>query len=1280
MNGPEDHNRLLRLLYVDDEEGLREVTKLYLERAGDILVDTAESAAEAFAMMRKQPYDAIISDYQMPVMDGVKFLKAVRASGMIVPFLLFTGKGREDVVIEAYECGANFYIQKGGESKSQYAELLHKVRQAVELHEVQLALGQSEEFYQRLYNETPLGILYYDAHGVILDCNEKFVEIIGSSKCRLIGLDMLQELDDMVLIREVTSSLTSGKGDYKGPYASVTADKTTHVKILFKGLRSPSGDIYGGIGLIEDATEQMHAEERLTSLAEEYEMMFMGTQDAMFLIGVGTGEFRYIRNNRSHHELTGFSLDAIKGKTPHELLGRELGDTVAANYQRCVDARSPVTYEETLALPIGKKMWKTTLTPVFEQGTVRYIIGSAHDITDYWQAMAQARESDESYQAIVENLNEVLYTLDCSANVKYVSPNIEPLSGYSPSEVLGRCFVEFVHPDDRGGQSERFTKTLSGDMDSAEYRMVTKDGRTVWVRSSARPIVREGVVSGVRGVLDDISKRKEAEMALRESELNFRTLFEESRDAIWVTASNGFVIEANSASFSLLGYARTEFIGIEASNLYADPADRERFIQRIHEHGFVKDYEVLLRRKNGSTVLCSFTSHLWQNGDGDIIGYRGIVRDISNQKCLERSLREQSRLQQLLIDISSRFLGLPSERIDSEIGLSLAQLGMAVSADRAYVYAYDFANRISFCTHEWYTNDIEQQEGALGDMPFSHFGDSWIETHKMGEIINILDILSLPSNNMARRKLEAQGIRGLIAVPIMDGSRCRGFIGVGNVREHHVYTPPEQQLIRIFANMLIPVQNRKKMEQDLMRSEHKFRTYIESAPEGIFVIDSTGHYVEANAAASAMTGYSQSELQGMHVSDLASPNAPSLTIEPFSQLREVGTVQAEVLLRRKDGTDFPAALSAASLFESGYIGFCTDITKRKHAEWALGESEEKYRLITENMGDNVTVMDLSLNIVYTSPSVETMRGYSVEEVMQQTPADILTPKSLKAVMGTYAEQMKMEATGSIGPRDSINIEVEEYHKNGSIITMEATVSLLRDHGGDPTHIIIISRDISERIRSEQALRLATRKLGILSEITRHDVNNKLTALLGYVDLARISASDGNGESYLDKIHSNAAMIREQLAFAKAYESLGNQEPQWQNLGELLGSIHFPDGADIAASCQATAVYADTMLYQVFVTLLDNSLRHGAPAAHITIACSESPDGLLISWEDDGVGVAYEEKEMIFQRGYGKNTGLGLFLAREILAITGITISEAGVPGEGATFELLVPSEFYRIGT
>lgn len=125
---------MFNILYVDDDPALLEMGKQYLERSGQFRIDTIESALRALTLLKSKTYDSIVADYQMPGMDGIEFLKKIRTSGNTIPFILFTGRGREEIVIQALNEGANFYLQKGGDPKALFAELTHKIQIAVDHH------------------------------------------------------------------------------------------------------------------------------------------------------------------------------------------------------------------------------------------------------------------------------------------------------------------------------------------------------------------------------------------------------------------------------------------------------------------------------------------------------------------------------------------------------------------------------------------------------------------------------------------------------------------------------------------------------------------------------------------------------------------------------------------------------------------------------------------------------------------------------------------------------------------------------------------------------------------------------------------------------------------------------------------------------------------------------------------------------------------------------------------------------------------------------------------
>ena len=218
--------------------------------------------------------------------------------------------------------------------------------------------------------------------------------------------------------------------------------------------------------------------------------------------------------------------------------------------------------------------------------------------------------------------------------------------------------------------------------------------------------------------------------------------------------------------------------------------------------------------------------------------------------------------------------------------------------------------------------------------------------------------------------------------------------------------------------------------------------------------------------------------------------------------------------------------------------------------------------------------------------------------------------------------------------------------------------------------------------SQKAVVTANRKLNLLSSITRHDIKNQLTALLAYIDLSRLITADDQMKAAIEKEETVANNILRQIEFTKMYEDIGVREPQWQNVQEEMAEVAMlleGTGVHLSVSTGDLAIFADPLLAKVFENLLDNSLRHGGHVRQIAVAYEIRGEALVLLYRDDGTGIPAPEKQRIFEKGFGKNTGLGLFLTREILAITEIAITETGTPGGGVQFELLVPSGAYRTG-
>jgi PAS domain S-box-containing protein len=235
--------------------------------------------------------------------------------------------------------------------------------------------------------------------------------------------------------------------------------------------------------------------------------------------------------------------------------------------------------------------------------------------------------------------------------------------------------------------------------------------------------------------------------------------------------------------------------------------------------------------------------------------------------------------------------------------------------------------------------------------------------------------------------------------------------------------------------------------------------------------------------------------------------------------------------------------------------------------------------------------------------------------------------------------------------------------------------------GDVITVRIAIIDISDIRNAEETLSQMNKKIKTLYSLTRHDINNHLMGLMGFLYLLE-KQSDPATNDYLQKAAAAAQRISDMIQFTKEYEAIGVNAPVWQNCRKLVESAvkqtqlrQITVKNDIPASVE---VFTDPLMVKVFFNLMDYALRYGGNITTIRFSIKESGKDQIIVCEDDGQGVPPNEKEWIFDRSFGKNTGVGLILAREILDIVGITIRETGESGKGARFVMEIPNAIYRL--
>lgn len=260
--------------------------------------------------------------------------------------------------------------------------------------------------------------------------------------------------------------------------------------------------------------------------------------------------------------------------------------------------------------------------------------------------------------------------------------------------------------------------------------------------------------------------------------------------------------------------------------------------------------------------------------------------------------------------------------------------------------------------------------------------------------------------------------------------------------------------------------------------------------------------------------------------------------------------------------------------------------------------------------------------------------------------------------------------------------LNEYLNLAHFISQIAGLSITIARTYQDLKRMVAARDseILERVRAEAALQLAIKKLNMLSSITRHDILNQVMGLRTYLELSREDLEGTPFAEYVEKEDQAAEAIQHQIEFTKVYQEIGVNAPKWQDVSAMIDAAAQQldlSGITMQNEVADVEIFVDQLLEKVFYNLIENSLRHGGHVTRMRFSVEKTGDVLLLVFTDDGVGITAEDKQKLFQKGFGKHTGLGLFLSQEILSITCIRITENGEPGKGVRFEISVPQGQFR---
>jgi PAS domain S-box-containing protein len=352
------------------------------------------------------------------------------------------------------------------------------------------------------------------------------------------------------------------------------------------------------------------------------------------------------------------------------------------------------------------------------------------------------------------------------------------------------------------------------------------------------------------------------------------------------------------------------------------------------------------------------------------------------------------------------------------------------------------------------------------------------------------------------------------------------------------------------------------------------------------------------------------------------------------------------------------------------IGFVVSVLASLYA--VEQEIHKRLAEIVESSHDAIIGETLDGTITDWNIGAERLYGYSTNEVVGKSISLLVPPDKPDEISRILETIRNGEAID--------RYETERLTKDQRRIWVSLSISPIQDEAEGVIGASVIAFDITERKLAETALERANKKIYLFGRITRHDILNQVTALNIYHNLAEGMTDDPVALSYLDKAKKAADAINRLVQFTHEYQEIGAKKPGWFDVHTCFtgASAQFKESpVAFAARCTNVEIYADPLIDQAVYRLIGHSLDAGGRVTEIRCSCAEDAQGLTLVYEDNGAGIPAGERQRLFEKTSADNPQASLFLVREILSITGITITENGVEGTGARFEIRVPPGAYR---
>ena len=1011
---------LIRVLYVDNEAGLLKVAKPILEMHAPFHVETASSVEEAMEKMEEKTFDVIVSDYIMPGKDGLEFLKELRESRNNIPFIIFTGKGREIVAIKALNLGADQYINKIGKPEAVYSELAHGILTVVKGKKAEEALRESEEKFRNLAEKLP-NMIFINKKGGVVYANKRCEEIMGYKRKEFYSPDFnfftLIAPQSIELLKSIYSRHLKGEEILPYEYTLITKEGKKIEAILTSKLITYEGET-AILGIITDITERKQIEKQLKESEEKYHKQFEESLDAIFLADAETGII--VDCNRAATKLIGRKKSELIGKhqrilhPPEEITGE-----FSRTFRQHRKEKEGQVLETQVIKKTGEIRDVAIKANIFEMGNKKVLQGVFRDVTDKKKIEEQLRQERETLELVTENIGAGLTIISKDYKILWANKFLKNLCGNVKGKTCYSVYNDRTSICPGCGVKEIFE--TGKDHVVHEQSVPGPDGQRVWIEITANPIRDEkGNIVAASELSVFINERKQLESKLREAEKRYHALFDKAPLGILIIDSTGTAVEFNEEAHRQLGYSKEEFEKLTVSDyeVLETPNETRAHMKKILKTG-KDEFETKHRTKTGEIRDIINTVQVIELSGKKF--FHVITRDINEQKKAEEALRESEKY---LVEILNSVL-----------------TGVVIIDEK---------------THEI----VDANPNALEKIGAS-------KEHVIGKVCHCficpaekgkcpISDLGQTVDRSERVLLRANGER----IPIIKTVTTIMWRG-------HKY------LIESF----IDITERKKMENKILQQNEFLNSALEALTHPFYVIDADDYTIQLANSATGFGNLAENSTcyQVTHKRKKPCSAEHPCPLEIVKKTKKPAVT--EHIHYDKNGNERNVEVHGYPIFDNDgnvvqMIEYSLDITEQKKVEETLRESEEKYRELLNGMNDTAWVIDFDGNIIDVNDSAVEVLGYSREEFRSIGLTGIdsnLDPEEIKGLV----EGM---------PSDEIQVfETAHTTKDGKKIPVEISSSLVTYQGKQA--ILSIARNITERKRAEKKLRQSEERYRTVLENT-----------------------------------------------------------------------------------------------------------------------------------------------------------------------------------------------------